>query len=80
LFFLRAILGSAGGAGAGEVGDVNEFTPGGRARAAEVNENFNGLKGAVDDSDARISDHENRITEARVGPARVGRSTPLERV
>jgi len=53
-------------AAAAQVGELTPFTAGTPARAAEVNGNFNALKSAVDDNDARLTSVEsakqNRIT------------------
>jgi hypothetical protein len=54
---------------ASEVGDLNTFQSGTPAVAAEVNENFEEIKSAVNDNDAAITDLETRVTNSEASTA-----------
>jgi hypothetical protein len=61
---LTALLaGLAVSALASEVSIPNVFVAGQKARASDVNENFNAVKTAVDDNDARITTLESQVVE-----------------
>lgn len=75
----KAVVGAvalfaAFGAQAGQVGNLTAFTPHTPAKAGDVNGNFNALKAAVNDNDARInansadiSQHTTRIEAVEAG-------------
>jgi len=81
---LLAVLVSGHGT-ASQVADLTTFTPGTPARASEVNANFNALKEAVNDTDARECRGSRsrfgtvRQTESHHGDLPVGHGPDLDR-
>lgn len=63
----------AASAAASQVGDLTTFTAGTPARASEVNANFDALKNAVNDIDARITAVENSKQDRITGGCSAGR-------